>query len=153
MDCAVQLTQCLQHRMGDTNPGTMLAVDTSVILSILKGEDQGALWLARLQDEASTRDLVASAVVWSEVRAFFGNHRDCQMAFDALKIGFGAIDESAALLAGDIFRQYRKAGGSRSAVLPDFLVAAHAAIHATALATTDRGYFRQYFPKLNILSL
>jgi hypothetical protein len=35
MDCAVQLTQCLQHKMDDTNPGTMIAVDSSVILSIL----------------------------------------------------------------------------------------------------------------------
>lgn len=131
----------------------MLAVDTSVVLSILKGENEGTSWLARLQAEARVHDLVASAVVWAEVRAFFGNHRECQLAFDALQIGFGAIDESAALLAGDIFRQYRKAGGSRAAILPDFLVAAHAAIHATALATTDRGYFRQYFPKLNIVSI
>lgn len=131
----------------------MVAVDTSVVLSILKGEDEGARWLARLQEEAQLRGLVACAVVWAEVRAFFGNDHECRMAFDALRIGFGVIDEPVALLAGEIFRQYRKAGGSRSAVLPDFLVAAHAAGQATALATMDRGYFRQYFPKLNTLSL
>ncbi len=56
------------------------------------------------------------------------------------------------MLAGKIFRDYRKEGGPRTTILPDFLVAAHAAIQADSLATEDRGYLRAYFPAIQLLS-
>jgi predicted nucleic acid-binding protein len=58
----------------------MLAVDTSVLLTIFKGEADGAAWLARLQREAALRPLVACAVVWAEVRAFFRDDPSCREA-------------------------------------------------------------------------
>ena len=130
----------------------MLAVDTSVLLSIFKGEAEGAAWLARLQTEAISRPLIACAVVWAEVRAFFPDDASCRNAFSALGIQFSESDETTAVLAGGIYRNYKRKGGNRSALVPDFLVAAHSATHATALATTDRGYFRKYFPKLILIT-
>jgi hypothetical protein len=62
-----------------------------------------------------------------------------------------ALTEESANLAGKIFRDYRGAGGPRTTILPDFLVAAHAATQAGSLATDDRGYLRAYFPGIHIL--
>lgn len=130
----------------------MLAVDTSVLLTIFKGEAEGVAWLERLQKEAAARPLVACAVVWAEVRAFFRDDAHCRQAMGALHVQLSADDESTALLAGSIYRSYKSKGGSRSTLVPDFLVAAHAATHAAALATTDRGYFRNHFPKLTLIT-
>ena len=130
----------------------MLAVDTSVLLSIFKGETDGAAWLTCLQREAASRQLVACAVVWAEVRAFFRDDASCRQALEALGVQLSPDDESTALLAGSIYRSYKSKGGTRTALVPDFLVAAHAATHATALATTDRGYLRNYFPKLALIT-
>ena len=130
----------------------MLAIDTSVILSVFKGEADGVAWLARLQQEAASHPLVACAVVWAEVRAFFPDDAACHDAITALGIKFSAADESTALMAGRIYRSYKTKGGGRTTLVPDFLVAAHAFTHANALATTDRGYFRQYFPKLTLIT-
>ncbi len=55
------------------------------------------------------------------------------------------------VLAGKIFRAYRRAGGPRKTILADFLVAAHAATQADSLATEDRGYMRSYFPSIRLL--
>ena len=71
---------------------------------------------------------------------------------EGLGLRHSAISDEAALLAGEIFRAYRNEGGPRKVILPDFLVAAHAARQATTLATEDQGYLRRCFPAVRLLT-
>lgn len=130
-----------------------VAVDTSVLLAIFKGEQKGEMWLECLQAAAETSSLLVSSIVWAEVRSFFPTDKSCQDALRDLELRHSALSEDAAQLAGRIYRDYRKGGGPRTTILPDFLVAAHAAVQADSLATEDRGYLRAYFPQIRILSL
>lgn len=128
-----------------------IAIDTSVLLAIFKGEPSGEKWLDALQSAAASGALVVSSVVYAEVRSFFASDAACRSALDALDISHSPLSEESATLAGRIFRVYRKEGGPRTTILPDFLVAAHAATQATVLATEDRGYLRAYFPRIRLL--
>jgi predicted nucleic acid-binding protein len=130
---------------------TTIAVDTSVLLSIFKGEKSGYDWLQYLQGLAETKSLIVSSIVVAEVRSFFPNDTKCMKALSALELRHSALEEKTALLAGKIFRSYHKEGGPRSTILPDFLIAAHASTQADALATEDRGYLRAYFPSIRLL--
>jgi predicted nucleic acid-binding protein len=130
-----------------------VAVDTSVLLAIFKGEARGEAWLERLHTAAETAQLVISSIVFAEVRSFFGSDEACRRAMRAIDLQHSALTAEAALLAGKIFRTYRAAGGPRTTILPDFLVAAHAATQASALATEDRGYLRTYFPAIRLLTV
>ena len=58
----------------------------------------------------------------------------------------------AGFLAGQVFRQYRKRGRPRTAVLPDFLIGAHALVMDLNLLTRDRADFKNYFPALRVTS-
>jgi hypothetical protein len=129
-----------------------IAIDTSVLLTIFKGEPNGELWLNCLQSAAEAGPLLISSVVYAEVRSFFPTDESCQSALRDLDLRHSPLSEDAANLAGHIFRDYRKEGGPRTTILPDFLVAAHAATQADWLATEDRGYLRVYFPRIRILS-
>jgi predicted nucleic acid-binding protein len=131
---------------------TALAIDTSVLLAIFKGEADGERWLAGLQQRAATCALWISPVVLAEVRSFFASDIACLEALHDLGIATQSLTDDASLLAGKIFREYRRQGGPRTTILPDFLVAAHAAVQTGALATTDRGYLRTYFPDLTVWS-
>ncbi len=101
---------------------------------------------------AEKAGLVISSVALAETRALFRSDEACQRAIRALSIRHDPIAEKAALLAGEIFGVYRSQGGPRTAVLPDFLIAAHAALQAGALASADRGYLRRYLPNLRLVT-
>lgn len=128
-----------------------IAIDTSVLLAIFKGEPSGEKWLDVLQSAAASGALVVSSVVYAEVRSFFPSDAACRSALGALDVTYSPLSEESAALAGRLFRVYRKEGGPRTTILPDFLVAAQAATQATALATEDRGYLRAYFPRIRLL--
>ena len=50
----------------------------------------------------------------------------------------------AAFLAGRVFRSYRRRGGSRSRVLANVLIGAHAATEEMSLSTRDQGYTKYF---------
>ena len=62
------------------------------------------------------------------------------------------VPREALFLARKVFTQYRRAGGSRTGVLPDFFVGAHAAIAQLPILTRDVGRFRTYFPSLILIT-
>ena len=53
----------------------------------------------------------------------------------------------AGFLAGQVFRQYRKRGRPRTAVLPDFLIGAHALVMDLNLLTRDRADIKKLFSR------
>ncbi len=130
----------------------VIAVDTSVLLAIFKGGPKGENWLMCLQTGAETAALLVSSVVLAEVRSFFPSDEICRKTLLSIHLKHSPFTEDATFLAGRIFQTYRKEGGPRKTILPDFLVAAHAAIQAESLATEDRGYLRRYFPSPEISS-
>jgi hypothetical protein len=48
--------------------------------------------------------------------------------------------------------QYRRRGGAKTRVLPDFLIGAHAAVEGWPLLTRDAGRIRTYFPRLEVIA-
>ena len=61
-----------------------------------------------------------------------------------------SLDRETAYLAGTRWKQYRESGGKRNRVLADFLIGAHAMMHAERLLTRDRGFYKKYFSELSI---
>jgi predicted nucleic acid-binding protein len=49
------------------------------------------------------------------------------------------------------FAAYRKAGGQKSAPLPDFFIGAHAEAEGLVLLTRDAARYRTYFPSVKLI--
>ena len=62
------------------------------------------------------------------------------------------IPREALFLAGKVFKNYRRQGGAKTGVLPDFFIGAHAAVAGVPLLTRDVTRYRACFPKLVLIS-
>ena len=127
------------------------AVDSSVLLCILRRQSGWEKWRLTLSHAAEEGILLLCPVVFAECSAGFANAEEARTKFDALGIHYDAFTPESAYLAGQMFLRYRREGGPRQYLIPDFLIAAHASIQADRLAALDCGYLRAYFPALPLL--
>lgn len=128
-----------------------LAIDSSVLLSIVNGEPAGEAWMDALVRARRQGQLVICEVVYAELAPAFETRDALDQTLNDLGTGLDPIDAGSAWLAGQTFRRYRQDGGPRTHLIPDFLIAAHAKVQADRLAASDRGYLRRYFPDLPLL--
>jgi hypothetical protein len=116
-------------------PGTV--VDSSVLLDVFT---QDATWLtwaqAKLTAAAQRGTIVLNAVVLAEIAPRFSRAEALRDALPSMAI-IEEIPLAASFLAGHAHANYRRAGGPREAVLPDFLIGAHAAVTGRPLLTRD----------------
>lgn len=125
------------------------AVDTSVLLDvILDDPSYRAASVAALRRARGDGALIVCPVVWAEVRAALTRPDAIAEVFANAGIAFDPFDQETANLAGDLWRAYRRQGGKRTTLVPDFLVGAHAMVRAGRILSRDRGFLRHYFEAL-----
>jgi predicted nucleic acid-binding protein len=140
----------------------MIAVDSSVLIDLL-GDAPGAdAAEAALRLALSSGPVVLCDVVLSEVTAGLGHGSEVMDALEEMGLRFLAIDQRAAIRAGEMQRKFKQRladkGASSGApeaaatrAMPDFLVGAHAMLQCDGLITRDQGFFRDYFKGLKVI--
>lgn len=112
---------------------------------------RAALAEEALREATSPGGLVICECVVAEVRPAFSEKAFLEFAADWNLVFLASTWESA-VLAGGLLEAFLKRGGHGDTVLPDFLIGAHALLQADRLLARDRGYFRDYFKGLKVLS-
>ncbi|MGL5116602.1 MAG: type II toxin-antitoxin system VapC family toxin [Beijerinckiaceae bacterium] len=131
----------------------MILVDTNVLLDIATNDPTWAPWSIENLDAASTiGPVVVNGVIYSEFSVGFERIEDVERLLADVDIGWVEIPRDALFLAGKAFQTYRRHGGSRTGVLPDFFIGAHAAVAGLKLLTRDASRYRTYFPSVRLVS-
>lgn len=131
-------------------PGAV--VDSSVLLDVFTEDPRWSDWSEQaMADALGTGPLIINAVVLAEIAPRFSRFEELE-ATVASTLTVEEIPAAAAFLAGHVHASYRKAGGDRSQILPDFLIGAHAAVTGRPLITRDPKRIASYLPGTQLIA-
>ncbi|GHD16371.1 type II toxin-antitoxin system VapC family toxin [Tianweitania populi] len=127
-------------------------VDTNVLLDLVTDSPQFE-WSNRQLDEAILRGRpVINDVIYAELSVGYREIGEIDEFLRETGIDIVAISKPALFLAGKAFQTYRKRGGTRTGVLPDFFIGAHAQVEGLPLLTRDPRHYRTYFPDVELIA-
>jgi predicted nucleic acid-binding protein len=129
----------------------VILVDTNVFVDVIHTDPIWLDWSLRALSKAQTQTVVTNFVVYAELHTHdtAGPHID--LFLDKLKVQVLDMSRPAAQLAAYAFRSYRQRGGTKTGVLPDFFIGAHAQADGYQLLTRDAGRYKTYFPKIKLI--
>lgn len=130
----------------------MTLVDTNVLLDLVTNDADWAEWsIARLEEAALEGSLVINDGIYAELSVRYDRIEDLDAMLAEAQIEIAPMPREALFLAGKVFQRYRSAGGTKTAVLPDFFIGAHAAVTGAVLLTRDDRRYRAYFPTVRLI--
>lgn len=131
----------------------MTLVDTNVLLDVVTNDQTWADWsIERLETASLAGPLFINDVIYAELAVRYERIEDLDAFVEEAGLGLAALPRAALFLAGKVFTRYRRAGGSRTGVLPDFFIGAHAAVQQLPVLTRDVARYRTYFPTVELIS-
>jgi predicted nucleic acid-binding protein len=127
-------------------------VDTSVLLDVAEDDPVWADWSQRQLDTASSDGFLAiNPVIYAEFSLAYDTIEQLEAMLRKSALAVVEIPRPALFLAAWQFRAYRRRGGARTGVLPDFFIGAHAAVDRLTLITRDQRR-RSWFPSVPVIA-
>ena len=130
----------------------MTLVDTNALIDVATDDPTWADWSQRNLEQASLRGpLLINEIVYAELSVGFDRVEELDTFLEGAGIDMHYLPTPALFLAGKAFAQYRRSGGTRSSILADFFVGAHAVVSRLPLLTRDARKYQTYFPGIELI--
>ena len=130
-----------------------MLVDTNVLVDVLENDPDWADWsTAQLRAQAQIHRLVINPVIYAELSLTFSTVEALDATLADLQIPVIETPKPALFLAGKAFVQYRRQGGTKTNVLADFFIGAHAAVAGFPVLTRDVRRYTSYFPTVRLIA-
>ena len=127
----------------------MLLVDTNVLVDVLEDDPQWADWsVGQLRAQSKIHRLAINPIIYAELSLTFSTAEALDQTIEDLDLVMVDIPRPALFLAGKAFIRYRRQGGTKTNVLGDFFIGAHAAVSGLAVLTRDTRRYASYFPSV-----
>ena len=105
----------------------MILVDSNVPLDIVTNDPVWSTWSATtMKSLARSHQLLINPIIYAELSITFSTIAALETSVQRMQLKLVDIPREAAFQAGKAFLQYRKSGGTKANVLPDFFIGAHA---------------------------
>ncbi|HOV21025.1 MAG: type II toxin-antitoxin system VapC family toxin [Proteobacteria bacterium] len=130
-----------------------MLVDTNVLLDVLQDDPAWVDWsLRQLRAQSQLHRLAINPVIYAELALGFSALEALDAALEDLGLPLLEVPRPALFLAGKAFAEYRRRGGTKSGVLSDFFIGAHAAVARLPILTRDTARYRSYFPSVRLVA-
>lgn len=131
----------------------MLLVDTNVLIDVLQDDPKWADWSIRqLRAQSQLHELAINPIIYSELSLMYESIEALEQTVAAMRLSFLEVPRPALFVAAKAFIRYRREGGTKQNVLPDFFIGGHAAVAGCGVLTRDPARYRSYFPTVELLT-
>lgn len=128
-------------------------VDTNVLIDIAVRDPVWLKWSrSQVVDARKRGSVVINQVIYAEFSIRYSTMDEVNDAIPEEEFRRESLPFEAAYAASRAFALYRRQGGMRDKVLPDFLIGAHAAVRGYSILTRDPAGFRAYFPGVDLIA-
>ncbi|MGH3871741.1 MAG: type II toxin-antitoxin system VapC family toxin [Pseudonocardiaceae bacterium] len=135
----------------EQQPATL--VDSNVLLDLFTEDGTWSAWSrTRLAEALDRGPVVINQIIYGEVAHRFSTIEALDEVLTTDRFVRGNLPWTAAFLAAVSYRDYRRRGGQRTSILPDFFIGAHAAVLGVQLLTRDAARYRTYFPTVDLIA-
>jgi predicted nucleic acid-binding protein len=128
-------------------------VDSNVVIDLLEVRQPWRDWAEeRMSVLSEDGALIINQIIFGEISV---PYPDFELLDQALrKVAFGREDLpwEACFRAAKAFLNYRKLGGPREKILPDFFIGAHASVNGHRILSRDGARYRTYFPDVEVIA-
>ena len=131
----------------------MTLVDTTVLLDVVTSDPvwlQGSI--AALDAASAGGPIVINAIIYAELSGRYARIEKLDTFVDGIGLELIEFPRASLFLAGKTFGRYRLSGGTRTNVLPDFLIGAQASVLDLPILTRDVRRYRTYFPSVHLIT-
>jgi len=94
---------------------------------------------------------VINPIIYAECSIVYDTIEEVESLIKTLDLEVKNLPRESLFLAGKVFLNYRRNQGTKSNVLPDFFIGAHAAVTGYKIMTRDKGRFASYFPNVELM--
>lgn len=131
----------------------MIMVDSSILIDVIENDPLWSDWSDyQLTLLGQVHELAINPVIYAELSANFKSAESLDHKIAGLELEFHHFTHLTLFKAGKAFDEYRRRGGPRKSLLPDFFIGAHAAVMNCPILTRDSNRFRSYFPSIELIT-
>lgn len=128
-------------------------VDTNILVDLAIVSSDWHDWSRRkILDIFKDGPVLINPIIYSEFSVRYDDVDEVDRLLPQDEFRRENLPWPAAFAAAQAFRLYRRGGGGRERILPDFLIGAHAAIRGYRILTRDAGGYRSYFPSVELIT-
>ena len=129
-----------------------MLVDTNVLVDIVENDLDWAEWsINQIRAQAQIHRLVINPIIYSELSFAFATIEALDSVILTMQLVLLETPQPALFLAAKAFGQYRQRGGTKTNVLSDFFIGAHAAVSGLPILTRDTKRYETYFPSVKLI--
>lgn len=125
-----------------------MIVDTNVIITLIEADGDVSSLKRQFYDEPAR---CINEIVFAEFAGRYDRINEPMDLVHALGLSIERLTLDECHRAGLAFREYRRRGGTRTSILPDFLIGAQASMRGWPILTADRKGFASYFPDVVLI--
>lgn len=130
-----------------------MLVDSNVLIDAINNDPVWGDWsIAQLKEQAFGHQLCINNIIYAELSLTFKTAGELDDVVQTMGLTLLDMPKQAAFLAGKAFVEYRKSGGTKTNVLSDFFIGAHAQVSGMPILTRDVRRYRHYFPEVALVA-